>query len=84
MQAFHIVQREVDRQPSAYVANVNYALAGDSFKAWITRQVDQRNAKVAQEASMIEMDSQIAQIYQASTAVSGKYHAVRIIFIFLS
>lgn len=63
MYAFPIVQREIERLPRAYIANIIYTITGDAFKNWVARQVDLRNAKVAQEADMIEMDSQIAAIY---------------------
>ena len=72
MDAFPIVKRELDKLPRAYIANVIYTLTGAAFVKWVEKQVNDRNAKVAREANMIEMDSQIAAIYQASTAVSGK------------
>ena len=58
------------------MANIIFTLTGDAFKKWIAKQVDERNSKVAQEADMIEMDSQIAAIYQASTSISGKYPSI--------
>ena len=72
MKAFPIVKREVDKMPRAYVANVIYTMTGAAFVKWIEKQVNERNQKIQREADMIEMDSQIAAIYQASTAVSGK------------
>ena len=72
MQAFPIVQREVLKMPRAYIANTIYTITGDAFVKWIEKQVNSRNAKLQREADMIEMDTQIAEIYRASTAVSGK------------
>ena len=73
MDALPMVKREVDKLPRAYIANVIYTLTGAAFVQWIEKQVNERNAKIQREADMIEMDSQIAAIYQASTAISGKY-----------
>ena len=78
MKAFPIVRRELDKLPRAYIANVIHTMTGDAFVKWVEKQVNERNAKVAREANMIEMDSQIAAIYQASTAVSGKYRIPKI------
>ena len=72
MQAFPIVQREVLKMPRAYIANTIYTITGDAFVKWIEKQVNSRNAKLQREADMIEIDTQIAEIYRASTAVSGK------------
>lgn len=75
MEALPIVQREIQKLPRSYVCNVIHTLAGDAFVKWVEKQVNERNSRVAKEASLIEMDSQIAAIYQASTAVSVKYPA---------
>ena len=72
MKALPIVQRETDKLPRAYIANVIFTMTGEAFVKWVEKQVNDRNAKIAREANMIEMDSQITAIYQASTAVSGK------------
>ena len=63
MNAFPIVKRELDKLPRAYIANVIYTLTGPAFVKWVENQVNLRNAKIAREANMIEMDSQIAAIY---------------------
>lgn len=72
MKALPVVKRERDKLPRAYLANVIFTIAGEPFVKWIEKQVNERNAKLLREADMIEMDSQIAAIYQASTAISGK------------
>lgn len=47
---------------------------GDPFKKWVHNRVEERNLKVAEEGDMmIEMDPDIAAIYRASNAVSGRY-----------
>ena len=57
MNAFPLVNREVEKLPRAYVANVIYTLAGAPFVKWIEKQVNDRNAKIQREDDMIEMDS---------------------------
>ena len=57
MDAFPIVKREVEKLPREYIANVIHTITGDAFVRWIEKQVNERNAKVAREANMIEMDS---------------------------
>ena len=79
MQALPIVKRERDKLPRAYIANVIFTITGAPFVKWIEKQVNERNAKIQREADMIEMDSQIAAIYQASTAISGKYLTFKIV-----
>ena len=58
--------------PRAYVSNCIFTLTKGAFQIWINKQVNERNAKVAREKDTIEMDPQIAQIYMASSAISGK------------
>ena len=57
MDAFPIVKREVEKLPREYIANVIHTITGAAFVQWIEKQVNERNAKVAREANMIEMDS---------------------------
>ena len=72
--ALPIVPKEVDKLPRAYICNVIYTVAGKPFKDWVEIQVNVRHKKVTDERNMnIEMDPEIAAIYKASTAVSGKF-----------
>ena len=65
LRALHSINREVDRLPRAYLANVIYTIVGQPFKTWVEQQVALRNQKVALEgAKMIEMDPEIARIFQ--------------------
>jgi hypothetical protein len=49
-------------------------VVGKAFYDWVDGKVEERNKKVISEANMgIEMDPEIAEIFKASTAVSGKY-----------
>jgi len=68
-----LVQREIDRLPRDYIANVINTIVGKPFQDWINRKVEERNQKVAQEQDQIEMDQSIAEYFQASHATSGRY-----------
>ena len=71
--ALPIVEKEVLKLPRQYVANVIHTLVGQDFVSWVNEQVNTRHKKVADDRNMnIELDPEIARIYQASQAVSGK------------
>ena len=73
MRAFPNIRREIERLPRAYIANIIYTIVGQPFKTWVEQQVALRNQKVALEgAKMIEMDPEIARIFQQSQSISGK------------
>jgi hypothetical protein len=59
--------------PRSYITNVIYTLAGAEFTAWVQERINERNEKLKADKDMIiEMDPEIARIFHASTAVSGK------------
>ena len=65
--------KEIQKLSRGYLANVIYTIMGQNFQNWVNAQVNLRNQRVAQEGNnMITMDPQIAQIFQQSTAISGK------------
>ena len=60
--------------PRQYIANVIHTIVGEPFAQWVKARVEARNLKVAEEGNlMIDMDPEIARIYEASNATSGKY-----------
>ena len=66
--------KEWEKLPRQYVANVAYTVIGQEFQDWMLDRVEQRNEKVKNEKDMlVELDPEILAIFQASTAVSGKY-----------
>ena len=66
------VQREIAKMPRAYICNIIYTFAGEPFAEFVNGKVRARNQKIQQEQDYIQMDPEIAAIYQRSTAVSGK------------
>ena len=54
-----------------YIANVIYTLVGDDFQEWIKVRVNAKREKRARESNLnIQMDPEIARIFQESTADS--------------
>ena len=72
MDALPLEKRELEKLPRWYIANVIRTQVGLPFKAWVDQRVTDRNQKVTVEKDMIEMDAEIADVYNKSTAVSGK------------
>jgi hypothetical protein len=73
MQALPSVLREREALPRGYLANVIYTLVGEPFKQWVEQRVNNRHEQRRQEEGAIQMDSEIAAIFNRSTATSGKY-----------
>ena len=66
-------KKELMKMPRSYIANVIYTLIGDAFQEWSDKRIVTRNEKVVKDRDMeIKMDPEIAAIFKASTAVSGK------------
>ena len=63
MDAFPVVQRERDKLPRAYIANVINTLVGAKFEKWVNLKADERHEKVQKKIDMIELDPDIAAIY---------------------
>ena len=67
-----IAEKEIKKLPRGYIANLIYTIVGQPFSDWVKQRVDARNQKVAEEGEhYIELDPEMAAIYQASNAVSG-------------
>lgn len=63
--------KECLRLERAYICNVAYSIIGEPFRNWVEKQVNERNEKIAVEGNQyINMDPEIARIFQASTQVS--------------
>ena len=72
MDVFPMVPRELEKLPRQYIANCIFTIVGKPFQDWIKARMEERNRKITHEKATIEMDSQIAAIYQASTAISSE------------
>ena len=68
-----VEQREVEKLPRAYIANVIYTLVGKPFSSWVERGIQARNEKVQEKNDMmVDLDPQIAKIFANSSAISGR------------
>lgn len=68
--------KEIEKMPRSYLGNVMATIIGEEFDEWVKEQVEIRNAKIKDERELeleLELDQDIANIFQASTAVGGKY-----------
>ena len=71
MAALPLVETEIKKLPRQYIANIVYTIVGKPFEDWIDARVKARHEKRAEEGNMnIQMDPEIARIFQESTAVS--------------
>jgi len=68
------VRREVEKLPRQYVANVIFTIVGEPFKKWVEQRVDDRHEERRKQEDTIQMDPEIARIFQQSHATSGKKH----------
>ena len=73
LKALPTENKELEKLPKQYVANIIYTIVGDDFKDWVQGRIDDRNEKVKKEKDMmVELDPEILAIFNASTSVSGK------------
>ena len=68
------IDKEMKKLPRSYIANLIYTVVGSAFAKWVEQQMRKRNDKLKMEQDMmIDLDPEIAEIFKASTSVSGKY-----------
>ena len=68
------IEKEMEKLPRQYIANVIYTIVGNPFAKWVESQMRKRNDKIkAEQDMMIDMDPEIAEIFKASQSVSGKF-----------
>ena len=74
MKAFPSETKEIDKLPRQYIANVIYTLVGSPFEAWVNLRIEARHERIADDRDLnIELDPEIAVLFQASNAISGKF-----------
>lgn len=73
MKAFPVEEKEIKKMPRQYIANVIFTLVGRPFEEFINQRIEARHRKIAEDRDLnIELDPEIAALFQASNAVSGK------------
>ena len=66
--------RELDKIAREWICNVCASVLQDEFVEWVTEQVNDRNEELVEKKDLnIEMDNEIYQAFQASTAVSRTF-----------
>ena len=66
--------RDWHRLPRQFVINCTYTQVGNEFSDWVDEQNRERDNKLALEKNLsIQMDPQIFEVWENSTAVSSKY-----------
>ena len=65
--------KEVEKLPRPYLANLIYTIVGEKFKEWVKQRVQDRTDKRTQDQDMaIEMDPEVFAVFKASNNVSSK------------
>ena len=71
MDAFPSEEVELEKLPRQYVINVIYTLVGQKFRDWVDVRVNERHEEIADKQQLyIEMDPEIAEIYNNCKAIS--------------
>lgn len=64
-------KQELDKLPRQYIINVIYTKVGEPFRQWVEERVGCRHEKVKEKDDLyVELDPEIAKVFQASKAVS--------------
>ena len=65
------IEKEILKIPKQWIVNLVYTVAGEPFAVWVRDKVKERNEAVALKKDLnINVDPEIAQAFQNSTAVS--------------
>ena len=65
------IEKEVKKLTRSYIGNVIYTIVGEPFRDWVQEKVNERHQKIKESKDMlVELDPEIAQIFQQSTSVS--------------
>ena len=64
---------ELPKVPKQWVVNVCFKIIGPAFDQWVRSKIDERNKKIEDKKNiMIEVDPEIAKIFNASNFISCK------------
>ena len=65
--------KDMDRIPRAWVANVIYTIVGQPFRDFVNEQIERRNQTMISKRDLnITMDQAIFNAFQQSTSISSK------------
>ena len=67
-------EQDWGRLPRQFICNIAHTIIGKPFSQWVMQADNVRNQSVAaKQDCMIHMDPEIAQAFEASTAISSKF-----------
>ena len=65
--------KDIPRLPRQWLVNVMYTVVGKEFADWVHRHIELRNGSMAHEKNlMIDLDPEVAKVFQGSTHVSTR------------
>ena len=74
LQVFMPIEKELKSLNKQFIVNVAYSVVGEPFKQWVKDMIETRNQDMTKSKNLlINMDTDVAAAFQASTAVSSKY-----------
>ena len=72
-------QPDLAKVPKQWIVNVCAAVLGQDFKEWVTEQIEERNAIMAEKKEvMISMDPLMASKFEQSTHFSRKFPYLKV------
>ena len=66
MESLPTVEREREKLPRPYLANLIYTIVGEPFKRWVEEKVNERHELRRQQEDTIQMDPEIAAAFNQS------------------
>ena len=73
MKSLPSLEREINKLPRAYVANIIYTIVEDEFKTWVNKTIKIRNDKIRDEQNIvIEMDPKVVLHALIQVVVPGQ------------
>ena len=83
-QILPIEEKEIENLHRKFIANVIYSVAGEDFKTFVEKKMNERTKKLAESRNMnIKMDPEIYKIYKENNNISGKYPSIRMLMILI-
>ena len=69
-------ERDLDRLPKQWIADITYTVMKESFSKWVTERVKIRNDTIAENRNLIiELDPEVAEAFKKSLNISSKWES---------
>ena len=74
-----VERSEIENLHRQYIANVIYTIAGDDFQLWVSKKMNERAKRIAEDRDLnIKMDPEIYKIFKQSTSISGTCFSINL------